>query len=113
MRDRLRQITQSLHDRTEELSAPEGWFETRNRYTSFLQTMLHTHLTLGLPAAFALDDQDQVSLESDRIKALKTDLRNPDDPTAASRALTPDYAFGVSYVLNGSSLGAAILLKRS
>ncbi|MEM1161760.1 MAG: biliverdin-producing heme oxygenase [Pseudomonadota bacterium] len=109
----LRKVTQTLHRQTETVWTPSGRFVSEESYHKFLGALLSAHKEVGLAAAIARGDDEEAEEESRRIEALTADLQL-DSPVCApvpGIEMTPDYAWGVSYVLNGSALGASILLK--
>lgn len=105
----LRSATQSLHDRIEAIWTSDAQFTSLATYRPFLTALLHSHATLGYPAAVARADPIEISLEKGRIAALCDDLdcEAPD----TDLEMTQDEAWGVGYVLNGSALGADMLLR--
>ncbi len=111
MRGALRAATQCLHDRIERIWSPNGAFETRSTYLDFLRMLLRTHETLGLAAANARGQDTEISDEAARINALRLDLGQGPEVLRPTGSLAEDYAWGVAYVLNGSALGATMLLK--
>lgn len=110
-REALRVAVQDLHDAAEAEWADPSGFASVDRYLAFLGALQRAHLVLGLPAAQALPDPEYVAHEEDRIRALHHDLGTVPDPAGAGPVQSPAYAWGVSYALQGSSVGAAIMLK--
>ena len=106
----LRTATQSAHTAAEDRWTDHGSFASRAQYDGFLSVALECHLKLGLPAAEAR--MQGIAFERHRIVALAQDL-NCDVPvrSASPSGISADYAWGVSYALNGSAIGASILLK--
>ena len=110
-RIRLRSAIHSNHLRAENIWVPDGKFTTLEHYETFLEALLFAHKNYGLPAARARTDADDIDEENGRIIALSQDLCITDGRPPSIRAMSESYAWGVSYVLNGSALGAATMLK--
>lgn len=109
-RAKLEAATRALHDRTEALWAGTGGFSTRTKYLAFLATLLDAHHRLGLPAAEARKAEGDIADEQIRLEALYADTgRVPLAPVTVRPS--PSYAWGIGYVLNGSALGAVMMLK--
>lgn len=109
-RAKLEAATRALHDKTEALWAGTEGFSTRAHYLAFLTTLLDAHHRLGLPAARAREAEEDIADEETRLKALHADTGH--GPLAPIRARpSPSYAWGIGYVLNGSALGAVMMLK--
>ncbi|MEM1383100.1 MAG: biliverdin-producing heme oxygenase [Pseudomonadota bacterium] len=111
MRPLLREATRALHEQIETVWAPAGAFESEKAYRSFLSTLMRIHRQVGLTAAMARGDTEEVDEEQRRLSALAADLDASPAGARPARTLGADYAWGVGYVLNGSCLGAAMLLK--
>lgn len=112
MRTYLRDMSMTKHLQTEAAFLPTGQFPSQSAYFTFLHALFECHCKLGRPAATARRDQSEIDEEDKRISALAADLRiNGPAPQDAAVSMGTDYAWGVGYVLNGSALGAAILLK--
>lgn len=91
-------------------------FADISRYRGFLLALLTAHARLGLDAARLRNAEVDGLEEERRIHALGTDLDMATlwrDPARVSQPLrmSRDYAWGVGYVLNGSALGAAVIMK--
>ena len=114
MRLSLRDKTYELHQRLEQLWTPQGHFDSISSYRRFLRLLLKAHSGVGLRAAASRGDPDELTLEQDRVLALSVDLAIPSPALPMPPSSMPhDYAWGVGYVLNGSALGASIILKNS
>ena len=112
LRDVLNEATMELHQQLEALWTPSGGFASEATYKAFLSALLDVHIQMGRPSAEARDDKLAIEQEDDRISALRDDLNGSAHPSPTARTdIGSDYAWGVGYVLNGSSLGASILLK--
>lgn len=111
LRAQLYRLTCDAHAQSEQFWAPSGVLETRWHYNMFLRQLHKAHCTLGLPAAHALADADAIQEETYRIAGLAVDLNGHVDHGPTHAKLGMSEAWGVAYVLNGSSLGAAMMLK--
>lgn len=109
MRPILQETTRAVHHRIEAMWTPSGGFSSEDHYRAFLRALFRVHTTIGLAAA--LRRSEGVVEEAARIAALADDLEMEAPPRVAPLAESVDYAWGVGYVLNGSALGASILLK--
>ena len=107
----LKSATRGAHDRAEATWTGKDGFKGQDAYLSWLRAMLRTHVDFGLPAAQRLADQDLIAHEVARLDALCSDLSVNESirPIAGHHSLS--WAWGVQYVVNGSALGASILLK--
>lgn len=110
LRRALRCSTRDAHDRIEALWAPDKRFASLASYLSFLRTVLHVHTRVGLAAAQARGGSAEIDLEQERIAALCADL-GLGQYKAGAICVSPDYAWGVGYVLNGSAIGANMILR--
>lgn len=98
------------------LNAEARWlgtdgFSSLAVYRDWLDTMLDIHLSLGLSAAKALSKAGQTMDESARLRALCADLQRLEQKPTDVAPMETSRAWGVQYVLNGSALGAATLMK--
>ncbi len=74
--------------------------------------MLEVHVGLGTAAAEASGWAPGLLIEARRAQHLARDISTEaPPPRAVSPRLTPDQAWGVLYALNGSALGATVLLR--
>lgn len=114
LRFHLRAQTAAAH---EKLDAAVGDFESVQSYARYCRGILRFRAPVEAALQDAIpngiDGWQPVSL----IDALKSDLRDlglPDqDDDAADYRLDFDHALGALYVLEGSSLGARILIQRA
>ena len=104
----LRNETSVEHAAAEQVWTSDASFVSLGVYQQFLSMLMSLHLDLGSPAADVLGVTPD--LEEQRIKALADDLEVK-VPIRNTASLTSDQAWGVCYVLNGSALGASLLLK--
>ncbi len=120
LRQDLKHATRAQHQRLDGYLGNKAEFQTRQQYLLFLWALIDTHKKFGLPAARQRGISDDLKLEYQRIVALEQDLglplaynnSHPLEPLWKSQ--TNDcmsYAWGVGYVLNGSTLGASMMLK--
>ncbi len=110
-RHHLRDAVGTNHAMAEQAWMADGKFSSPEKYEDFLRALLIAHLSLGLPAALHRRCVSELGLERERIFALRKDLGLKVDVIPEGLILSNSYAWGVAYVLNGSCLGAAVLLK--
>ncbi|MEL6476354.1 MAG: hypothetical protein AAFR17_03430 [Pseudomonadota bacterium] len=109
-RHALRSATKNAHE-----SAERAWSHAREAafpIIDFLSVMRALHTGMGLPAAKRSGFAGAVEIERQRIDALDDDLGSAvalsgPAPVCPCR----DAAWGVLYALNGSALGATVLLR--
>lgn len=106
----LRTSSQKMHERSE-----RHWgevFQTEQGFRHFLMAMQMLHRQHGMEAARRCGLPTAVDIEANRLTALQEDLG---EATRSGRAsdtgMSRDMAWGVLYALNGSSLGATMLLR--
>lgn len=109
----LKMVTSDPHDKAEARWFSSGKFTCRNSYEQWLQSMLHVHGSLGVKATAKTALPQYGNVEEGRFAALSLDLALPKTPSPieAPSEISTAWAWGVLYALNGSSLGASILLK--
>lgn len=113
-RSLLRHATRSAHDRAE-----QRWSDVpgnAHEMATFLNAMLSLHLEFGLTAARSVDPHGALELEHERLAALRVDLEvaPPTEPAPASATRMHHHtAWGTLYALNGSALGATVLMRQS
>ncbi|MCH2163930.1 MAG: hypothetical protein MK098_04655 [Marinovum sp.] len=110
-RHQLKTLTKERHSRTETTWFAGGRFEGQGHYIEWLGAMLDVHCDLGLRAATRLGRQDDLTQEHLRFACLTKDLKRDGSPLTAESDETESWAWGVQYALNGSALGAGVLLK--
>jgi len=112
-RHNLKEMTSGAHDRAETRWFSRGKFTSRDSYLHWLEAMRSVHMSLGATAVREAALTQYSSIEAKRINALSLDLGMPKSslkikvPAEVSAA----WSWGALYALNGSSLGASILLK--
>lgn len=111
LRVHLKQLTAPVHDRVERLWISDGVFLSENHYSEFLAALLAIHTRLGLSASQSVSDLEMQREERRRVSALSLELGLKIPSSCSSDAVAHDYAWGILYVLNGSTLGASQLLK--
>lgn len=104
----LKASTHTAHQGAESVWFGEHGFGDRARYMGWLQRMYTIHRDLGVPASCALGQGD---FEQDRLSHLQSDLDRPAEPSGGGLPMDPSRAWGIQYVLNGSALGAGVILK--
>lgn len=116
LRDQLRRATAPLHEQVDARFSRYG-LHTRASYGAFLQA--HARALFGLEAALeaaAIDTLLPDWAERRRRHLLRQDLTALALPIPLalplSTRLDPDACWGLAYVLEGSRLGARLLLKR-
>lgn len=111
-RTALRRATRQMH-----ASAEASWAGADQGgipIPVFLSRMLHVHACFGLSAAQLTGATDLVEHERRRLFALAQDLDlRPQSaaPSGEEYVLSRDAAWGVLYALNGSALGATVLMR--
>lgn len=110
-RDRLRRATRDAHMTAEHLWFSAGAFADRATFLQWLSVMADVHASIGQPAAMALRAHISDRIELERARALTQDLVQQPTTHPASQPLSASYAWGAMYVLNGSAMGASVLLK--
>ena len=108
----LKTLTTPMHKAAEAVHWSDDGFADLDRYRRFLTAMRSAHLALGLPAAQCRSDMESMAREQVLIACLSTDL---DGNTARTDAACRDgmrigFAWGVTYALSGSALGAGMIL---
>ena len=107
----LRLATRKNHDLAERYwSSPDA---SAFRIYDFLTSMHRLHAGLGVAAADHVGSDKARKLEQQRLLALRQDLQCGPNVGLQTSALpgTKDFAWGVLYALNGSALGANVLLR--
>ena len=107
----LRVATQDLHDETERTWSTPGGFRSRDQYIAFLGAIRAVHIALGLPSARLIGAEEEITEEIARVRTLSKDLGDEPARVSPDRILSESFAWGVAYGLNGSTLGASVLLK--
>lgn len=107
----LRDATRQVHERTEQLWFAQNAFASHAAYLRWLSAMATVHQSLAPAAVRALDDMTITQTERDRTAALAADLGTTPSPPMEPLLCTKAEAWGVMYVLNGSAMGASVLLK--
>lgn len=111
-RDALRHLTARVHEVTEAHWTRDGAFKSKACYLTFLARLLNVHQSLGLSAVLALGHAESIKEEKRRISALPTDLASATDVISLTLpTVDADEAWGIAYVVNGSPLGASMMLK--
>lgn len=108
----LKRLTRTRHERAELHWTTVGAFRDASAYREFLNTMLQIHCRFGSAAA-AMVSKEDVGWEHGRTSALCSDLKltgRSSEPSEPGH-ITRDFAWGVLYVLNGSAMGASVLLN--
>ncbi len=108
----LREATRGLHEDAEAMWMPAAAFRSKDSYRGFLSALLQAHARLGLPAARRRGDTAAQLSEQARIDALCRDLQHRLPRQHPPQKMSALYAWGVSYVLNGSTLGASLLISK-
>lgn len=109
-RTSLYQRTLVHHERAETYWTELGFLLNRDVYEQFLSGLFDVHTSLGAAAAAALGPET-VKLERERRVALIADLQGVPANDQEYLPLSKSAAWGTLYVLNGSSIGASLLLR--
>ncbi len=112
VRSVLHQLTADIHGEVECLWSDMGTFATRCGYIKFLEKALAVHCNFGVSAVQTWGNDCDEQKEMERIDCLVSDLESEPVSVRKKRSMSKSYAWGVSYVLNGSALGASFMLKR-
>lgn len=107
----LKTHTQAAHANAERRWVGPNGFRDRTAYDTWLCAMMDKHARLGARAAAQMHRMDVAVREERRISALATDLGRAPCESADTVDHRRSWAWGVQYVLNGSAVGASILLK--
>lgn len=117
-RGHLRKTTNDLHRSIEKVWASDDGFRSIGHYQSFLSRILCAHREFGVRAVYALADArpdacTAWSIPDERMRqtAVCRDLGIPVEQNACGSLTGQSYAWGVGYVLNGSAMGASIMLR--
>jgi len=86
-------------------------FESVEQYQTWLTALLVAHSELGRSSAQLLGNPAFSTTEQTRCALLESDLNRHCPDHIEFRLKTKSWAWGVQYALNGSSLGASVLLK--
>lgn len=109
----LKEATLVSHARAEDGWTVAGAFPNRRAYLRWLHVQSGAHHALGARAARLLGLRQLIAAEQTRQRLLSRDLGGePGQVQGTPPWLTESFAWGVLYALNGSALGASILLKR-
>ncbi|MCY4178771.1 MAG: hypothetical protein OXC60_04675 [Litoreibacter sp.] len=110
-RQYLKRETQAAHDRAERVWVGPAGFADLHAYRRWLTAMLDLHRDFGRPAERRLARLHDEPAEERRISALCADLGCACDAPRPGDDVSESWAWGAQYVLNGSAIGASILLK--
>ncbi len=116
LRQALQRETSDLHRMLDELAEQRGFFKSRAAYGAWLHatTVFHREVARALKAG-GFDDM----VHDDRVALLLGDLGDlgePPAPAVAGERLaidTPADLLGVTYVVEGATLGSRVLYKRA
>ncbi|WP_341367790.1 hypothetical protein [Yoonia sp. BS5-3] len=107
----LKMSTRAAHEGAESRWFSDGRFASRDSYDHWLKALLKTHQTFGARAVTSTQLGHYQKIENARQTALCADLGCDDQATKRGDPPSDGWAWGVLYVLNGSALGASMLLK--
>lgn len=110
-RHALKQATQTAHDAAEQRWTAGGAFTSRTTYDAWLTALHGAHLFLGRAAVRTPSTERYAFTEQVRLQAINRDLGLWPTGIPAAPATSEGWAWGVLYALNGSALGASILIK--
>ncbi len=123
MLDKLKDDTRPLHDKVEEAMESGKIMSdnfSREEYTRLLQKLYIAHSALE-PALLSVPSIAghpgiEASFRLNKLKALETDLKALGAQVPQTSMASPDFenpaeAWGALYVLEGSTLGGAMILK--
>jgi heme oxygenase len=121
-RARLRSATLEAHARVDALIERTGFFTDRERYAAYLHATLDARHSIEVALSRSAIGALHLSKPERHVgPALRCDIRDvtgtkpPEAHTSAmpTNALTEAQVLGISYVLEGSALGARILAPRA
>ncbi|CUH77371.1 Heme oxygenase [Tritonibacter multivorans] len=111
IRQELKARSRARHEDTEALFWGDAGFADAQAYARYLRAMAHVHGSLGLAAAALRGDLAETRHHRDALVALSRDLGQA-LPAVSPRSLASESeAWGVSYALLGSCLGAQVLSR--
>ncbi len=112
IRAELRRWTRTLHDQVESQYWSKDGFISLSHYSEFLWALGCAHVRWGIPSAICRQDIDDLRREHNLVRLLSIDLGVSFPATPPDCAINKSgYAWGASYVLTGSSLGAVSILQ--
>lgn len=110
-RDILKQATEEAHACAEARWFSSGSFASRPSYDGWLSSLYFAHEALG-QSATRFDALKRYALEETRRRnALVRDLGGRQQQWQQPARHSESWSWGVLYALNGSALGASVLLK--
>ncbi|QBF30665.1 hypothetical protein [Thalassococcus sp. S3] len=109
-REQLQVSTRCPHIQLEAEVWPAGGFSGKAHYVRLLEALRSAHLEVGLRAALGRADRQAADHEYAALRCLDQDL-GPTSRSAGKRPLSEAEAWGVSYVLIGSTAGAKTILN--
>ena len=111
LRVHLKNATRDSHAAAEARWTASGAFSSRFAYANWLERMYQVHAGLGQAAAETARWPGAARDEADRAACLAQDLSATNGQPQDRPSLSRPAAWGVLYALNGSALGASILLR--
>ena len=119
----LKAATAPHHDRIDRLGSLYGMFDSLNAYRKYLKATWHSRLILetslddsGLKGIFSDWDKHKIQSELQQDYADLSDgeeLKRPELKCAAGMPVDLPAAIGTLYVLEGSALGATLLIQKA
>ncbi len=119
----LKAATAPYHDRIDRLGSLYGMFDSLNAYRKYLKATWHSRLILEslldnieLKGVFPDWDKHKIQSELQQDYADLSDgeeLKRPESKYAAGKPVDLPAAIGTLYVLEGSALGATLLIQKA
>lgn len=108
----LRDATSMDHAAAEAVHYAHQKFADKNAYFDYLTSLYAAHLTLGLPAAQLRQDVGEEAYHQTHVGLICEDLgHTPRPESACDPVRSLGEAWGISYALIGSALGATAVLR--
>ena len=111
LRVHLKNATRDAHATAEARWTQSGGFSSRFAYDGWLERMHLVHAGLGQAAAEGAGWSGAIADEAERAACLAQDLGVSDGTPPERPRLSRPAAWGALYALNGSALGASMLLR--
>ncbi len=110
-RDFLKHVTGAAHATAEKSWFSSSAFASRVAYSDWLSALFEAHATLGAAATKSSALKSYRNAEERRRRAIALDLGFQSMAERSTCVPSQSWSWGVLYALNGSALGASILLK--
>lgn len=112
LRHYLRRSTAPDHARAEAVHWTGSDFRDRAGYERYLNALQQAHLVWGCGAAQVLDQPDEAARHEVYAGLIAEDCRSDPPGATTPASMSRDMAWGVTYALVGSALGASMILRK-